>query len=60
MTIDEIIAAMPEPRRAKTKRRILALIHDEELRERADWTGITKLKEAKMRKKNKGIVQLIR
>lgn len=52
MTIDEMIDAMPEPRRTKIKRRILALIHEEDSRERADWTGVTKLRKVRMQKRN--------
>ena len=60
MKIDDIIEAMPEPRRSKMRRQILALIQETEARERADWTKVAKLKEARIRKQNKGVVQLIR
>ncbi len=52
MSIDEIIDAMPEPRRAKIRRRILALIADEESRERANWTKVSKIKDLRMKKRN--------
>jgi uncharacterized protein HemX len=50
-SIDEILEAMPEPRRTKIRQRILALIHDAESRESADWTGVSKLKDERVKRR---------
>lgn len=58
ISIDALLDAMPEPRRSKLRRQIFALIHDQQARERADWSKIAKLKDARGKRRN-GVRQLI-
>ena len=50
-SIDQILDTMKEPQRTRIRQRILALIQDLEARDRADWDKITKLKDARAKKK---------
>jgi hypothetical protein len=52
MGIDKLLEAIPEPRRTKVRQRILAIIQDSDSRDRADWSKVTKMKDAKHKKRN--------
>jgi hypothetical protein len=51
MGIDKLLEAIPEPRRAKVRRRILAIIHDMDSMDQADWSQVTKLKDVRHKRR---------
>lgn len=52
MGIDKLLETIPEPRRTKIRQRVLALIQEMDSRDQADWTKVTKLKDARQKRRN--------